>query len=313
MVQQKMSDAERLRRDAACVYGENPMLMAEVPSFEDWKYCVRQRKYIRYRNHLVYTVLGFALLVGVGWSISIDEATSIKAVAPVRDVAFSVHVPNVQSAQMNFSADIVAELPQDKLCSPQDLSPCPSEELPALQPKSWQTMLLPRAQPDYMNFHGELLFIDGYKLRLESPAEDEESYWVAGLPPSSEHYRSIHWIERPKSESNLLTRACNAMSNKDFEAALELWNHKLTMDPLNVNALFYSGYCAYQLQRDSLALSQWSSLLFRRDSPFSEETLWYRALALERTGCIEDAGACFEEITGANGWYSQQAKLKLLR
>lgn len=311
MVQQKMSDAERLRRDAAYAYGENPMLITEVPSFEAWKCYVRQRKFSRQRNHLVYSVLGFAILVGAGWLMVNDEILSKKAVAPIRDPAYFVHVPMVKSAEMGYPLNSEVELPQVEPYSPPHLSPRLPVELPALQPRSWQAMSLPAAQAELMKFCGELMFIDGYKLRLESTKQDEESYWVAGLPPSSEHYHSIDWVDRPENESNLLFSSCHAMANRDFELALELWNQKLVLDPFNVNALFYSGFCAYQLQRDSLAKSRWSSLLFRNDSPFSEETFWYRALILERMGHVQEASECFEEIARTNGWYSEQAKLKL--
>ncbi len=77
----------------------------------------------------------------------------------------------------------------------------------------------------------------------------------------------------------------------------------------DINALFYSALCMYNLNNTKGAKNRLTKLV--KDHFFGEEANWYYALCLIKENNIKDATLKLNEIVNANGFYALQAKKKL--
>lgn len=97
------------------------------------------------------------------------------------------------------------------------------------------------------------------------------------------------------------------------KACLQELQYLLRQYPDDVNALFYSGLCCFNLGLYDKALVRFDRTLAQPSVAFAEEALWYRALTLQRARRADEARALFQRIQAEGGFYAVQAQEQLQR
>ncbi len=91
------------------------------------------------------------------------------------------------------------------------------------------------------------------------------------------------------------------------KACLHELQYLLRQYPDDVNALFYSGLCCFNLGLYDKALVRFDRTLTQPSVAFVEEAQWYRALTLQRAGRSEEARSALQRIADGSGFYAAQA------
>ena len=99
--------------------------------------------------------------------------------------------------------------------------------------------------------------------------------------------------------------------NKNYNDALDKLNLISHYFPNDLNALFYSGLCHYQLGHLNLALSNFAASAKKRNNPLYEEAKWYEALTEIKQNKIAEAKQLLIQIADEDGFYKEQAQNKL--
>ncbi len=81
--------------------------------------------------------------------------------------------------------------------------------------------------------------------------------------------------------------------------------------PSDVNVLFYTGLCQYNLGLYEEAASRFRAATVHPIGIFREEGQWYQALAFTKLDRIEDAAWLLKDISAQGGFYAKQANAHL--
>ncbi|HXC06783.1 MAG TPA: hypothetical protein VNZ86_18625 [Bacteroidia bacterium] len=100
-------------------------------------------------------------------------------------------------------------------------------------------------------------------------------------------------------------------SNGNYEKALGKFNSLLGVNAKDVNALFYSGLCYYNLKLADRCIKQLDLLLLADNNAFQEEGIWYKAQAQWMKADKIGTRETLKKIVDGKGFYAQQAKEKL--
>lgn len=95
------------------------------------------------------------------------------------------------------------------------------------------------------------------------------------------------------------------------KAALSELQTVLAQYPDDLNALFYSGLCCYNLGLFQRAKSLFLATSHHPVGTFNEEALWYHALAVEQEDGPDAADPLFERIAAQGGFYAARAKARM--
>ncbi|MCC6938910.1 MAG: hypothetical protein IT226_11875 [Flavobacteriales bacterium] len=114
-----------------------------------------------------------------------------------------------------------------------------------------------------------------------------------------------HEILLPYTE--FMDDALGRFVKNDHKGCLDDLRFLLDQHPDDVNALFYSGLCAYNLGLYDRARGFLQRAAGHPVDVFDEEAAWYYALTLDR---LKDPGAydAFQRIANGDGFYSELAK-----
>ncbi|MFN5912088.1 MAG: tetratricopeptide repeat protein [Bacteroidota bacterium] len=115
----------------------------------------------------------------------------------------------------------------------------------------------------------------------------------------------IPYIDYLEKSMYIFARGNNKKALARFEEILKTY-------PDDVNALFYSGLCYYNLNEFEKATIVFEKCAESRYSNFSEEAFWYLAKSLFAGNDLERAKQILAEIRDGGGYYSKQAE-KLLK
>jgi|GEM_PF-1413251 hypothetical protein len=100
-------------------------------------------------------------------------------------------------------------------------------------------------------------------------------------------------------------------SGADYEKALSKFSALLDINAKDVNALFYSGLCYYNMNLPDRCVNRLDKLLECDNNAFLEEGMWYRALAQLAKPDKAAAKESLRKISDGKGFYAKQAKDKL--
>lgn len=94
------------------------------------------------------------------------------------------------------------------------------------------------------------------------------------------------------------------LNQGDYKQVLARCNIILSHYPDDLNALFYSGLCSYNLSEYSKAADLFKQCLAAKFNNFDEEAEWLLAKCYEADGETEKAKAIFQSIKERGGYYS---------
>ncbi|MEZ4806834.1 MAG: hypothetical protein R2815_05095 [Flavobacteriales bacterium] len=118
-------------------------------------------------------------------------------------------------------------------------------------------------------------------------------------------------VLRTMAYTAYMERAMGRFARNDHKACLTDLLFLLEQYPEDVNALFYSGLCCYNLGLYGRARTFLHKASTHSIGVFHEEADWYHALTLERLGERAAARAGFARIAGEQGFYSDRAAAAL--
>ena len=105
-----------------------------------------------------------------------------------------------------------------------------------------------------------------------------------------------------------LDKTLSYVEKSKWKSALARWNEVLNDYPDDLNALFYSGFCLYNLKQYDEACAKFSACLQLNFSNFNEEATWYLAKSRLANGERSLAKELFKAIKENKGYYSKDAE-----
>jgi len=156
-----------------------------------------------------------------------------------------------------------------------------------------------------------------YSEYRNKPEISIEQVILTGLPANFESEEELQQAETTTKIVQIpymdyLEKTMSYVDKGKWKQALTRFEEILKAYPDDVNAMFYSGMCYYNLQQYQQACNQFSASLQLNFSNFNEEATWY--LAKSRMANNEKALAkeLFIAIRDNKGYYAKQAE-KLLK
>lgn len=157
----------------------------------------------------------------------------------------------------------------------------------------------------------DLKLVD-YRQYRNRPVIPTKTFVLSGVPANQESSErtsaetEMSTLEIPYYDYIKKTQAQFAKEN--YKGALTRYLTILETYPDDLNALFYSGLCYYNLKQYSSASQQFYECTIGKYNNFNEEAEWYLAKSYSSLGEYEKANAIYELIISKNGYYAQQAK-----
>lgn len=182
-------------------------------------------------------------------------------------------------------------------------------QLPLLKPEfPAHTSKLSKAAAKeiYLN---NLKLVD-YRVYRKRPNLMVESVQLTGVPADQE--KQDETVREPKVTDleiayyDYIKKTTDLLNEEDFKQALARCNIILTHYPDDLNALFYSGLCYYNLAEYGKAAELFKQCLTNKFSNFDEEAEWMLAKSYEASGDTEKAKAIFLLIRERGGFYSKK-------
>ena len=179
------------------------------------------------------------------------------------------------------------------------------------QPRKLKLVEMKTAKEIYLS---DLKLID-YRQYRDRPTISTKTFTLSGLPADQEN------LERTNTETELsstdipyfdyLKKTQNQFAKENYKGALTRYLTILETYPDDINALFYSGLCYFNLKQYSSATNQFFECTTARFNNFNEESEWYLAKSYAAMGEMIKAKSIYELIISKNGYYMQQAKNEL--
>jgi hypothetical protein len=163
------------------------------------------------------------------------------------------------------------------------------------------------AKETYLN---DLKIIDyrNYRTRPNESIKNE----LSGTPANMEKNDN----KTTNHESNLeytyfsyLDKTLKHFSKNKFKTALNRFEVVLEKYPDDVNALFYSSICLYNLDQFELCKNRLIQLQNSQFTNFDQEQQWYLLLVYKSLGNMNSFELLKEKIILENGYYSKAAKV----
>ena len=112
---------------------------------------------------------------------------------------------------------------------------------------------------------------------------------------------------------NYLSSTLGDFNQGEYKAALRGFDEILKSYPDDINALFYSALCLYNLQQFSLCEQRLILIDLVKFDNFDEEQQWYLLLCYRAQGKIDAFTSLKKEIVQQNGFYATKASSLLLK
>lgn len=182
-------------------------------------------------------------------------------------------------------------------------------QLPILRPEFSETnkkISRVEAKEMYLN---NLKLID-YRAYRKRPNLTIESVQLSGLPADKEmHENSIKETKNLDLEVtyfDYINKTTALLGKGEYKQALARFNIILSHYPDDLNALFYSGLCYYNLGEYIHSSEMFKVCLTAKFNNFYEEAEWMLAKSYEANGETEKAKAIFQLIKEKGGYYSKR-------
>lgn len=172
-----------------------------------------------------------------------------------------------------------------------------------------------------LKYNANLVYILDYKtVDYPDKQEGEASFDLAHLT----NYTPARWAGRlerntfapaitkkPKRDSYAMQiePGIRALKRKDYKTALNIFTALNVQNPQDVNALFYSGLCRFEMDQFKRASRIFTEVEKNANPAFAPEAKWYRASCLYRLGRKNEADRLLEEIIRDKGHYAVRAAM----
>jgi TolA-binding protein len=169
--------------------------------------------------------------------------------------------------------------------------------------------LSPARQYSKEIYLSDLKFIDfrGYRLAPIKVKGIEISGTSAEFETHNTQIAHHEWDEKDIDYHTYLSKTASLIYSGDYTKALHRLETILTHYPTDENALFYSGFCLYNLNIYDKAIQQWNEVQKSFRGNFYEESLWYILKSHVQLGNKEDVKQIAQKIVSENGFYAKQA------
>jgi tetratricopeptide (TPR) repeat protein len=128
--------------------------------------------------------------------------------------------------------------------------------------------------------------------------------------PAAQEYQGEGANQRENldiSYMNFLSNTLSDFNRGEYKAALIGFDQILSSYPDDVNALFYSGLCLYNLKQFNLCEQRLKVMDLTKFDNFDEEQHWYLLLCYKAQGKTQDFIDLKQEIIRVNGFYASKA------
>ncbi|MFI5151437.1 MAG: tetratricopeptide repeat protein [Bacteroidia bacterium] len=143
------------------------------------------------------------------------------------------------------------------------------------------------------------------------------NYLNRGTPSPMEEHRmteSNEILREPvqvQSADLILRDGLLYFSRGNYSKALSKFNTLLEVNTEDVNALFYTALCYYNMKLPERSMKCLDKVIRSDNNAFREEALWFKAQSLLMNNDKTTAREILKKITDDKGFYAQQAKEKL--
>lgn len=196
----------------------------------------------------------------------------------------------------------------DPIATPEKKEFISVDELPILKPEF--KSITPKlnkveAKEIYLN---KLKLVD-YRAYRKRPNLTVETFELSGVPADQEAREVVKDSKTTDLEVayfDYIKKTTEFLLNEDYKQALARLNIILSHYPDDVNALFYSGLCYYNLAEYRKATELFKSCLTNKFYNFDEEAEWLLAKSYEALGETDKAKAINKLIKERGGFYSKK-------
>jgi hypothetical protein len=140
-------------------------------------------------------------------------------------------------------------------------------------------------------------------------ARQEKTDLLTGTPAAQE-YQGAGANQRENldiSYMNFLSNTLSDFNRGEYKVALIGFDQILSTYPDDVNALFYSALCLYNLKQFNLCEQRLKVMNLAKFDNFDEEQHWYLLLCYKAQGKTQEFSDAKQEIIRANGFYASKA------
>lgn len=162
------------------------------------------------------------------------------------------------------------------------------------------------AKEIYLN---ELKLVD-YRAYRSKPVITVESMQLSGVPADKESKEEqLKDAEKSMVEIayfDYIKKTTKILNEENYKQTLARCNIILSYYPDDINALFYSGVCYYNLSDYTNAIEAFKHCLESKFDNFDEEAEWLLAKSYDARGDKEKSKAMFQLIKERGGYYSKK-------
>lgn len=126
-------------------------------------------------------------------------------------------------------------------------------------------------------------------------------------------FREYPETERLIGADKVLEKGLRSFNKKQWAEAIPQFDLLLEQNEKDLNALFYKGVCAWNIDRHLIAQKCFMQVIEADNNAFHQEARWYLALTYIKAGEAATARELLEEIIAEKGFYSKKAKEQLLK
>lgn len=162
-------------------------------------------------------------------------------------------------------------------------------------------------------YYHHLKAID-YSQYRSKPEVKIEQIILSGVPANYESEEDIQSATESKTKTvmipymDYLDRTLSYLEKEKWKQALSRCEEILATYPDDINAIFYSGLCYYNLQQYQKACDRFSSCVQLNWANFNEEATWYLAKSRLANKEKNIAKELFTAIRDNKGYYAKQAE-----
>ena len=157
----------------------------------------------------------------------------------------------------------------------------------------------------------DLKLVD-YREYRSRPMIQTKTMTLSGVPANLEDANSgssdIEWTVKDIAYFDYIKKTQEIFFKENYKKALTRYLTILETYSDDVNALFYSGLCYFNLTQFSLANEQFFKCLGSKFNNFNEEAEWFMASSYLAAGELEKAKSIFIMIVNKDGYYAGQAR-----
>lgn len=231
------------------------------------------------------------------------------------DVVLPDSISNLQPIpEQKIVAIATIQLPEKKHVKQEKTPTTPSKveeisikELPLLK-KDFNVTTREIAQEQVKEIYLSQFKLIDYRLLRSSGNVQTESIVLSGVPASNENSKMIQQTETENidiSYYDYISKTMSILKDEDYKRTLARCNIILKKYPDDLNALFYAGFCNFNLGEYDKAIEHFKGSLTHQYSNFKEESEWMIAKCYEAMGAQEKANSIYKVIKDRGGFYNK--------